>query len=108
MATAFRALRAFVFQKELDSPNDVLKLVREAGISALINLHTLPGGVYVLTLNTRPCSVECRLKTCREVDEEERQACIERCVKECSSRLLDRVVEALEGLASRTSRAEKA
>ena len=102
MARAFRELGAFVVQKGLDNPSHVLRLVRELELGPLINVATLPGGIYVLTLNTRPCNVECRLKECAGLENaREKARCIEDCMTKCRAKLVERVAGVLAEYAGR-------
>ncbi len=94
MAKAFRELGFFVFQRELDSPTVVFKLLRELELTPLLNTHNLPQGIYVLTINLRPCQIECRLKRCKEA--ENREKCIEDCVGKCKEELATKIAEVLE------------
>ena len=95
MARAFEELGAFVFQRDLDAPGEVMKLIRQLELSHLLNVTGLQHGIYVVTLNTRPCSVECKLKRCAELHENERDGCLSSCVASCKRELLKRVVEVL-------------
>ncbi len=101
IALAFKSFKAFVFQKGLDEPSTVLKLLREAGIQHLVNVHNLPEGIYVVTINMRPCQVECKLKVCKGFEGDEKAKCLDECIRSCEKRVLEQIVERLTSLSKR-------
>ncbi len=104
IARAFREFGGFIYQKELDSPEAVGRVVRESGVGLLVINKVLSTGenaVYALILNDKGCRTECVYGgPCSAED----KACIEKCVEECKARLRDRVVEALEKYAERVEK----
>jgi hypothetical protein len=103
IAKALKTYSAFVFQKDLDDVNDVTRIMRELELTPLMNIVALPNGIYVVTLNTRPCNVECKLQKCRDVEEAMKKQCMGKCLDECKQKLLARVIEVLESYAGRRS-----
>ncbi|BES81344.1 hypothetical protein [Pyrodictium abyssi] len=106
IAQAFKSFHGFIYQRGVDDPKDVLTVVRSSGIGMLLNNVALSQqhGIYALLLNDRACRTECIYeKGCSPDDSE----CLNRCMEQCRSRIIDRIVEALNSYAERQHRAAK-
>jgi hypothetical protein len=100
MARAFREFEGFIYQREIDPPELVGKVVRESGIALLIVNKVLDArkGLYALIVNDKGCKTECVYGgPCSNDDKE----CIEKCVDECRKKIVTRVAEALEKYAEK-------
>jgi len=100
ISKAFRKFGGFVYQRELDPPELIGRVVRESGIGLLVVNKLLDAGkgVYALIPNDKGCRTECTYGgPCDAAD----RKCIERCVEECRSKIVQRIVEALEKYAER-------
>jgi hypothetical protein len=103
MARAFRKFEGFVYQRELDPPELIGRVVRESGIGLLVLNKLLDGrkGVYALIPNDKGCRTECTYGgPCDPSDKK----CVEKCVEECRVKIVRRIVEALEKYAERVRR----
>jgi hypothetical protein len=103
ISEAFRRFGGFIYQRELDSPEIIGKVIRESGIGLLVQNKLLDSqrGIYALTPNDRGCRTECIYGgPCEPSD----RKCLEKCMEECRSRLIQRIVEALEKYAKRAGK----
>ncbi len=93
---AFNVYGAFVF--EAREKNLFFNVIRKAGLEPLINIRELRRRrvqIYVVLLNERPCVNECNYR-CRSVSEDERDMCVNECVRECLANRRKYLIEALE------------
>ncbi|ABM81100.1 hypothetical protein [Hyperthermus butylicus] len=100
IASAFKQLGGFIYQRDLDPPELVARIIRESGVG-LVVLNTVVDtrlGIYVLTVNDRGCRSECSYSSGCDLDDRQ---CIENCVEECRKKLIERIVEALERYAAK-------
>jgi hypothetical protein len=100
IAQAIREHGFFVFDRELDPPEEVLRVLRRAHIDQALEIHVVDQktGIYILLLRERGCRRICVYERgCREDKE-----CLKQCVEECLAELRKKVAGALEQIARRS------
>ncbi|NPA04738.1 MAG: hypothetical protein GXO09_01405 [Crenarchaeota archaeon] len=97
IAEALRTLGFFVFQRGVDDPRDVTRVLNRAGVVNVLEILMAGRGIYVVVPSERACRANCRYHECREAEDEER--CIEECMEKCTRSLALKASEALERLA---------
>lgn len=106
IALALKTFQGFIYQRDIDDPKAVLTVVRSSGIAMLLSTVTLSQqhGLYALLLNDKGCRTECIYeKGCSPSD----NSCIEKCVQDCRSRMINKIAEALSKYAERKLRTNK-
>ena len=104
MVKAFSSnLRAFIYQRGVDDPNAVLKIIRESGVQGIVDIRTISSrhGLYAVLINDTVCRAECRYNVCKGSGDED---CMDRCMRECRDKIVASVIERLNKYASRLSR----
>lgn len=104
MIKAFSSnLRAFIYQRGIDDPNAVLRVIRESGIQAVVDVRTISSehGLYAVLINDAVCRAECRYNICRGGEDE---GCMSKCMEECMQKIVANVMERLNTYVSRLSR----
>lgn len=96
-------LRAFIYQRGVDNPNLVLKVIRESGIQGIVDIRTISSkhGLYVVLINDAVCKAECKYNVCKGSENEE---CVDKCMEECRGKIIASVIERLNKYASRLGR----
>ncbi len=101
IAEAIEHYGVFIFQQELDDPNSILALLRQAGVSILVDIKKLSHSIYVVLPNEKPCHTTCRYDKCSTVEENKQEECIRECLAECIKELKTKLVEVLRTHARR-------
>jgi hypothetical protein len=99
MAEAIRALGFFVFQQDLDSPEDVMEVLRGARVAHAVNMDRVDKrqGIYIVEPLERGCRRTCVYEGGCGND----RRCLDACVERCMEQLRNRVAEALMRYAER-------
>jgi nickel-dependent lactate racemase len=103
IADALKYFGGFVYQDSLDRHEEVMSVVREAGLAFLLNTVVIDRKqrIYALLLNDKRCQVQCAHSSgCPEDDD----TCKEKCLENCRKELIDKIVEALNRYAERVRR----
>jgi len=98
IAEALRTLGFFIYQRGVDDPAEVTRLLHEAGVSTMLEVLMAGRGIYVVLPSEKACRGNCRYRECREAENQDE--CIEECMERCMKQLAEKAADALERMRS--------